>query len=139
MLTSAPAVPDRKQGRARALGAAGGVLAAVAVWVIEVPAAGLDLSVRFGNGHPQTIGIGQVIGASLAACLLGWLLLAILDRRASRGRAAWTGVALLALAGSLALPLSAATTTAATVGLVVMHLAVAAVVIPLMARTGQAR
>ena len=34
------------------------------------------------------------------------------------------------LAVSLALPLSAATTTAATAGLIVMHLAVAAVVIP---------
>jgi hypothetical protein len=43
------------------------------------------------------------------------------------------------LAVSLALPLSAATTTAATVGLIVMHLAVAAVLIPLMGRTARAR
>jgi hypothetical protein len=36
---------------------------------------------------------------------------------------------------SLALPLIAATTTAAAAGLIAMHLAVAAVVIPLMGRT----
>jgi hypothetical protein len=40
---------------------------------------------------------------------------------------------------SLALPLGAATITAATVGLIVMHLAVAAVFIPLMGRTARAR
>jgi Family of unknown function (DUF6069) len=141
MLTAnAPATThDQKQGRTRALCAAGGALAAVAVWTIEVPLIGLDLSVRFGSGHPQTIGIGPVIGASLAASLLGWLLLAVLDHRTPRARAAWTSAALVALVASLALPLSAATTTAATIGLVVLHLAVAAAVIPAMSRTSRTR
>jgi len=48
-------------------------------------------------------------------------------------------MALTALAASLALPLAAATTTAAAVGLVVMHLTVGAVVIPAMAHTARAR
>jgi hypothetical protein len=135
MLTSnAPATQNRTPGRTRALSAAGGTFAAVAVWIIEVPLMGIDLKVRFGSGHPQTIGIGQVIGISLAASLLAWLLLVLLGRRTPRARAVWTSAALVALIVSLALPF-AATTTAATVGLIVMHLAVAAVVIPAMGRT----
>jgi hypothetical protein len=39
---------------------------------------------------------------------------------------------------SLSLPLAAATTTAAALGLVVMHLTVGAAVIPAMARTARA-
>jgi hypothetical protein len=158
MLTSnAPAVAHvQPHTRSRALAAAGGTLAAVAAWIIEVPLLGVGLRIRFGGGHGwgghgwgaghgfgggqvQTIGIGPVIGISLAAGLLGWLLLAVLERRTSRARALWTGAALVALAVSLGLPLSAATTTAATVGLIVMHLAVAAVLIPLMGRTARAR
>jgi Family of unknown function (DUF6069) len=137
MLTShAPAVTqDRKQGRTRALAAAGGALAAVAVWIAEVPLAGISLGIRFGSGQAQTVGIGPVIGISLAASLLGWLVLALLDRRSPRSRTVWTGAALAVLAVSLALPLIAATTTAAAAGLIAMHLAVAAAVIPLMGRT----
>jgi hypothetical protein len=141
MLTSnAPAVAHVQQpNRSRALAVAGGTLAAIAAWIIEVPLLGVGLSIRFGSGHAQTIGIGPVIGVSLAAALLGWLLIAVLGRRTSRARALWTSTALVVLAVSLALPLSAATTTAATVGLIVMHLAVAAVLIPLMGRTARAR
>ena len=144
MLTfAAPAVPDlkqdRNQGRTRALCVAGGALAAAIAWMIEVPLMGIDLSVRLGSGHPQTIGVGQVIGGSLAASLLGWLLLAVLDKRTPRARAAWTSAALVALVASLALPLSAAPTTAATAGLIVLHFAVAAIVIPSMGRSGRTR
>ncbi len=82
--------------------------------------------------------VGQVIGVSLAASLPGWLLLAVLDRRTPRARAAWASAALMILVASLALPLAAATTTAAMIGLIAMHLAVAAAVIPAMARTARA-
>ena len=141
MLTShAPAQQDRqrdrKPGRTRALFVAGGALAAVAVWIVEVPLLGVGLSIRFGS-HVQTIGVGQIIGVSVAASLLGWLLLAILEKRIAHARLAWTGVALAALAVSLALPLTAATTTAATAGLIVMHAGVAAVVIPGLGRTSR--
>lgn len=141
MLTShAPVITqDQKLGRPRALAAGGGALAAVAVWIVEVPLAGVSLSIRFGSGHAQTVGIGPVIGISLVASLLGWLLLSLLDRRSPRARAVWTGAALAVLVVSLALPLTAATTTAAATGLIVMHLAVAATVIPLMRRTARAR
>jgi hypothetical protein len=140
MLTiTAPAVPDIKKGRARAVCAAGGALAAALAWIVEVPLLGIHLNFRFGGSHIQTIAVGQVIGVTVAASLLGWLLLALLERRTPHARPLWTTIALVALAASLALPLAAATTTSAVAGLVVMHVAVGAAVIPAMAHTARAR
>jgi predicted permease len=146
LTTTASAVPYIKQGRARALCAAGGALAAVLAWIVEVPLLGIHLNVRFGPGHMhmgadhiQTIAIGQVIGVTVAASLFGWLLLALLERRTPHARLVWTATALAALAASLALPLALATTTSAAIGLIVMHVTVAAVVIPAMAHTARSR
>src|SRR5580698_296131 len=137
--TTAAAVPHIKQGRARALSAVGGALAAALAWVVEVPLLGIHLTVRFGAGHIQTIAVGQVLGVTVAASLLGWLLLALLERRTPYARLLWTTAALAALAASLALPLAAATTTSAIAGLIVLHLTVGAAVIPAMAHTARAR
>ena len=132
-----PAVRDARRSWARALCAVGGAAAAAIAWAVEVPLLGIRLTVRFGAMAPQTVVAGQVVGAALVAGLLGWLLLAVLDRRAARARMAWTAAALLVLAVSLALPLAAATTTSAAVGLVVLHLVVGAVVIPGLASTAR--
>jgi Family of unknown function (DUF6069) len=137
LTTTAPAVPDIKQGRARALCTAAGALAAALAWIVEVPLLGIHLSFRFGTGHIQTIGVGQVIGVTVAASLLGWLLLALLQRRTPHARLLWTTIALAALAASLALPLAVATTTSAAAGLIAMHLTVGAAVIPAMAHTAR--
>jgi hypothetical protein len=140
MLTiTAPAVPAIKHSRSRVLCAAGGALAAALAWIVEVPLLGIHLNVRFGTGHIQTIAVGQVIGVTVAASLLGWLLLAQLERRTPHARLLWTAIALAVLAASLALPLAAATTTSAAVALIVMHLSVGAAVIPAMAYTARAR
>jgi hypothetical protein len=139
LTTTAPAAPDIRQGRSRALCAAAGALAAALAWIVEVPLLGIHLNVRFGTGHIQTIAIGQVIGVTVAASLLGWLLLALLERRTAHARPLWTTIALAALAASLALPLAAATTTSAAAALIVMHLSVGAAVIPAMAHTARAR
>jgi len=106
---------------------------------VEVPLLGIHLNFRFGMGHIQTIAVGQVIGVTVAASLLGWLLLALLERRAPDARLLWTAIALASLAASLALPLAAATTSSAVAGLIVMHVTVGAVVIPAMAHTARAR
>ena len=131
--------PGVQQGRSRALSTAAAAAAVAIAWAIEVPLLGIHLRIRFGAMHPQIITIGQVIGAALAAGLIGWLLLAALDRRASSPRATWSSMALLVLAVSLALPLAAATTTSAAIGLVVLHLVVGAAVIPGMASTARSR
>jgi hypothetical protein len=137
--TTATAGPDIKQGRTRALCAAGGALAAALAWIVEVPLLGIHLNYRFGTGHIQTIAVGQVIGVTVAASLLGWLLLALLERHTPHARLLWTAIAVAALASSLALPLAAATTTSAVAGLIVMHVIVGAAVIPAMAHTARAR
>ena len=137
--TTAPAAPDVKQGRARALCVAGGALAAALAWIVEVPLLGINLNFHFGAGHIQTIAVGQVIGVTVAASLLGWLLLALLERRTPRARLQWSTIAVAALAVSLALPLAVATTTSAVVGLIVMHVTVGVAVIPAMAHTARAR
>jgi hypothetical protein len=139
LTTTAPALPDTRQGRARALCAAGGALAAALAWIAEVPLLGIHLNFRFGTGHIQTITAGQVTGVTVAAALLGWLLLALLERRTPHPRILWTTIALTALAASLALPLAVATTTSAAAGLVMMHLTVGAILIPAMAHTARAR
>jgi hypothetical protein len=139
LTTTAPAEPDIKQRRARALCVAGGALAAALAWIVEVPLLGIHLTVRFGAGHIQTIAVGQILGVTVAASLLGWLLLALLERRTPHARPLWTTTALAALAASLALPLAAATTTSAIAGLIVLHLTVGAAVIPAMAHTARAR
>lgn len=137
--TTAPAAPNVKQGRIRALCAAGGVLAAALAWTAEVPLLGIHLNVRFGTSHIQAISAGQVIGTAAAASLLGWLLLVLLEQRTAHARPLWTAIAVAALAASLIVPAAAATTTAATTGLIVMHLTVGAAVIPAMARTAGRR
>ena len=144
MLTiTAPAVPDIRQARARALCVAGGALAGAVAWTVEVPLLGIDLNFRYGTSHTEIVAAGQVIGASLAALLLGWLLLAVLEQRTLYARTLWTSLALAGLAASVALPLTVATTVTTTasavVGLVVMHLTIGAAVIPVMARTARAR
>jgi len=132
-----PALRGVRQGPVRALCAAGGAAAAVIVWAIEVPLLGVRLSIRFGAMQPQTVIAGQVVGAALVAALLGWLLLTALERRTPHSRAAWTVTALLVLVMSLALPLAAATTASAVIGLIALHLAVGAVVIPGMSYTAR--
>lgn len=158
MTTTTAAVTDTKQSRTRArtraLCVVGGALAAAIAWAVEVPLLGIHLTIRFGNGRfgprhfgpgsfgagqVQTISVGQIVGISLAAALLGWLFLTMLERRTPRARLIWTSSALVALAVSLTLPLVAATTTAAAAGLIMMHLTVGAAVIPAMARTARAR
>jgi hypothetical protein len=138
LTTTATAGPDIKQGRTRALCVASGALAAALAWIVEVPLLGIHLNYRIGT-HLQTIAVGQVIGVTVAASLLGWLLLALLERRTPHARPIWTTIAVAALASSLALPLAVATTTSAVAGLIVMHVIVGAAVIPAMARTARAR
>jgi hypothetical protein len=125
----------RTRARARALGVLGAVLAALAVWIVADPLLGADLLVRPGGGSPQSVGAGPVVAASLLAALLGWALLAILERRTSRARGVWTGIALVVLVLSLSGPLTGGTTLTTKATLAIMHLAVAAVLIQTLRRS----
>ena len=120
--------------RNRILGVAGATLAAVAVWAIEVPLLGIRLQTQFGNAAPQSVGLDLVVLSSLAGSLAGWGLLAILERRFARARTIWTGIAIAVLLASFSLPVSAGTTTTTKFALAMMHVAVAAVLIPTLRR-----
>jgi hypothetical protein len=131
------AARDLRQAWIRGAIAAGGAAAAAIGWAIEVPVLGIRLAVRFGTMAPETVVLGQVIGAAVVASLLGWLLLAVMERTLPGARMAWAGAAVAVLLASLALPAAAAVTVSAAAGLTVLHLAVAAVVIPGLASTAR--
>ncbi|MCU1489516.1 MAG: hypothetical protein JWM85_921, partial [Acidimicrobiaceae bacterium] len=85
-----------------------------------------------------TVALGTTMGAASVATLLGWGLLAALETRTSHPRRIWITAAVLAFLMSLGLPIAFATTTAAAVGLVTIHLVVASVAITGLARARQA-
>ena len=135
------ATPTTRPRRARALAVIAATLAALAVWLITDPLLGIDLTgtTRPGSQQLQPITPALVAGASLAVALAGWALLALLERFTARARTIWTAVALLVALLSLAGPMSILASTEANVlALALMHLAVAAVLIPMLAGTSPA-
>lgn len=109
------------------------VLAALVVFLIA------DLAMDGGVRTPAMESTGQeaidlnpgtVILVSALVSLLGWTLLAALERFTSKARMIWTIAAVLVLVLSLGGPLSGTdTTTGSRVSLVLIHLAVGAVLI----------
>ncbi|WP_433460952.1 DUF6069 family protein [Micromonospora sp. CA-248212] len=113
--------------RDRAIAVAVAVLAAVAVWSIAT-LAGAQLTVDQGAG-PRDVTVLAVVLNSAIAALLGWGLLAVLERFRASAITIWTGIALVVLVLSL-VPASLVDASAGTrVALVLMHLVVGAVVI----------
>lgn len=130
---------QRPTQRTRLLAVVGAAAAALAVWTVAVPLAGVDLTVRTGGGDTRLIGSGDVVLVSLLAGLAGLALLMLLERFTAHPRRTWTATALVVLALSLLGPLGAGVSTAATVALAGMHLAAAAVLIALLARAAPPR
>jgi Family of unknown function (DUF6069) len=134
--------PTTRLRRARALAVIGAALGALAVWLITGPLLGVHITAPTRPGAPelQPITPAIVAATSLVAALAGWALLALLERFTVRARRIWTAIALLVAVLSLAGPLStlASTTAANALALALMHLAVAAVLIPILAGTARA-
>jgi len=132
-----PTHPTRRRSRATAVAAA--VLAPAAVWLAAVPLLGVDLQVDQPSGRPPAqITLPLVLATALAASLAGWGLLALLERLTRRARAIWTATAVVALAVSFAPLLAPGTPTTSRVVLALMHLSVAAILIPSLARSAPA-
>ena len=130
--------PRRDQLRRRALAVALAVVAAVLVWGLAALVLGIDLTVGTGSGDAkQTVGAAAVAGSSLVAGLLGWALLALLERRTARAHTIWTAAATAVLLLSLGGPVAADADTSVKAVLVLLHLAVAAVLIPALRRTAR--
>lgn len=111
----------------RPLSVAGAVVATLAVWLVAVPLAGVDLTARTGSGT-TTVGPVPIVLATVLAGLAGWGLLAVLERRSSRPAAVWTTVAVAVLALSMLGPLGGVT-LGAKLTLAALHLAAGAVLI----------
>ncbi|WP_018654218.1 DUF6069 family protein [Actinomadura flavalba] len=132
---TAPMSAGTRRGR-RALGVVGATLATLPVWFVGEPILGHDL--KFDQpGHPTTDldGFAFMLFAAVSS-LLGWALLAVLERVVpARAAQIWTITALVVLVLSF-LPSLAITATAGTKAvLIVAHIAVAAVLIPVFRTT----
>ncbi len=101
----------------------GAVVAGLAVWVVSVPVAGVDLTVGSGPSA-QTVGPLSVALTAALAGGVGWALLALLGGQLRDGRRTWRIIAGLVLAVSLLGPVSMGAAGAVLVSLIAMHLAV---------------
>ncbi len=130
-----PATTHRRM-RHRAVAVTATVVTALLLWALAVPLLQVNLTVRTPRTSTETnVGAAAVLATSLLVSLAGWRLLAMLEHHTARARTVWTGAAATVLLVSLAGPLTAATTTAAAAWLILLHLSVAAVLIPLLRRT----
>ena len=124
--------PRRRSRRNRALAVLGAAAATLAVWAVAVPLAGVDLRVHLGAGSIVHVSPVTVAIVSILAGLAAWGLLAALERFTARAQAVWTAIALVTLVLSVAGPLTGGVTPAAKAALAAMHLAAAAVLIPVL-------
>ena len=139
-LSTVAPVPIRVRRRTRALAIAGAVVVSSLIWIVTVWGFGHRLVVTDGSGsQSQEIGLPAVILLSLVVSLLGWGLLALLERFTTRAGVIWAAVAATALAVSV-LPLTGPGTAPATrLSLGLMHVAVAAILITVFYRTSTRR
>ncbi|MGI5175002.1 DUF6069 family protein [Dactylosporangium sp. CA-152071] len=118
----------------RPLAIVGAAVLALIVYFIARSAAG-DLVVKSG-GSEQTVSAVAVVATVVIAGLLGWGLLALLERFTAKGRTIWTVVAAVFLLLSLLGPLGG-TDAGTKVSLALLHLLVGAVIITAFTRTSQ--
>ena len=135
---SAPTRPATAMHKRRALAVAGAVLAPTAVWLVA-QAAGNELEVSLAGQPPMVVSLPFVVVTALAASLTGWGALAVLQRVTSHARTRWTGLAVAALLVSFGPLATVETSVAARTFLALMHVAVAAVLVPGLRGTVPAR
>jgi hypothetical protein len=127
-----------KTSAIRAAGTAGAVGAAVTVWPLARFGAGVALRqpAFSATEHPTHLTIGFVIVVAAVASLAGWGVASLIGRTTRRPRATWVTIATASTLVSLSMPFSGhGITVTQRVALACMHLAVAAVLIPVLAAT----
>jgi hypothetical protein len=128
-------LPAGVRRRNRTIGAAGAVTAAVAVWVVGELVLGNDLVVRQPGKEAMDLGMGAIVFFALVSSLLGWALLAGLERVTARAGVVWTIVALLVLAVSFIPLIGVEATGGSKAVLAFTHVVVGVVLIPVFWRT----
>ena len=124
--------------RARLLAIVGAVIAAAVVWAVGRWAFGVHLRAPEMGNPPvgYEIGLPFVVAVVAVASAAGWGLLAALEHFTTRARSLWTVAAVVVFALSLGAPWSGVGVDNSTrVVLTLMHVAVAAVLIPGLSRT----
>ncbi len=136
MTSTTESKPKSKAGR-RALVVLGAVVAAVLVWFVAVPLLGNDVTVPASPGATERVdlGVGPVIGTALIAGLLGWALLAVLERFTQRALTVWTVIAVVVLIVSM--PFMPGFSGTERTVLALLHLAVGAMLIVGFRRTAR--
>lgn len=119
---------------ARALAVAATVAAAALVWLVGEPLLGNDLVVEQPGQAPLDLSLASFVIITLGASLMGWAVLALLEKITRYGRRIWTGLAVAVVLVSFLPFLSAQMTTGSAVVLGVVHLVVGAVLVPLLLR-----
>lgn len=108
-------------------------MAPLLAWLVLSPIAGVELTVTTAQGEttvgPASVLVSGVLAAA-GAVATAWLA----NRFAGRPRRSFIIVALAVFGVSLLGPFGSAMSTSAALGLTVLHVAVAAVVVPLVAR-----
>lgn len=140
--SSTPAASRDTRRRTRVVAVAASIIAALAVWLVAKTVIGVSFTIPVAGGtRTMPVGWVSVIVITLALTLAAWGLLAVLERFTPRARMIWAAIASAALLLSFAGPLFAAGAASAgtKVSLVLMHVAVAVVLIPLLARTAACR
>jgi hypothetical protein len=119
----------------RALAVGGAVLASGLLWLVA-QMLGIDLRVdQPDDGQPPvTVDLTVIIGVTLTLSLLGWGALALLERYTRRAGTIWSVIAGSVLLISFVPVLGVEATPGTKTLLSLMHLAVAAVLIPMLRR-----
>ncbi|WP_326557669.1 DUF6069 family protein [Micromonospora sp. NBC_01796] len=107
---------------------------ALAVWVVGVPLAGLDLTLGSGT-EQQTVTPASVVAVPLLVGGAGWALLAFLEGRFRGGRRAWLVTAWAVLVLSLLGPVTSGASGGVLAVLLGMHVLVGVTLIVGLAPT----
>lgn len=125
--------------RARALAVTGAVAAALAIWAVGEPLLGHDLVVQQKGQEPRDLGAAAIGVFALVPSLLGWALLAALERVTPLAARIWTAAALILLAVSFLPVIGVQASGGSKAVLALSHVAVGAVLIPVFYRTATVR
>ncbi|GIG87766.1 DUF6069 family protein [Plantactinospora endophytica] len=127
-------LPQSRRHLIRAAGVIGAVLSAILVYAVAVTiGAQPEVPQTFGSRTLRPLEFGEVLGAATIASLAGWALLTILERFTAKAITIWTVVAAIVFLGTL--PYMPGFSADSRVTLVLMHGALAAVLISVMRQT----
>ncbi|WP_141578393.1 DUF6069 family protein [Actinomadura sp. WMMA1423] len=133
-MTATPTRPTTPSLRLHACAVGGAVLADSLLWT-AARGLGVELRVDPGDGRPsQVVGLPLVAGITLVVALLASATRAVLGRMTDRAPAVWTASALIVLLVSFVPVLYVEASSSTRITLALLHLSVAAVLVPLLSR-----